>query len=304
MYDDDPQDPPQCPLCQEELGYGDDCQLCAAETRATKAEAELHRLRKQLGYRVRALAGCGLYVDGDRTKGVSPMVMHALATLYDLAGLPVPAERLAEAMLAVLPEYGEYLNTERDAELVAQLDGERKADIEARAGLTFTIDVLDRRPAGREHSLWFLSMLDGTKKVASIADKRDQDRFGKWSGGMSPSLCQTLRECIDQALDQADISKAHWVEFAMDLVRNPRELVDGARVSFVVGDRAYTAYVGDKHQGAFLGFGGNRYMVRLKDGREFVTNNNWDRGTIPPRLRAKLLPPDAEFVREKLGAAS
>ena len=49
--------------------------------------------------------------------------------------------------------------------------------------------------------------------------------------------------------------------------------------------------------GTGLGFGGAAFTVRLDDGREFFTNNNWSRGTVPVRLR-KLMPSNAVFVRQ------
>ena len=121
----------------------------------------------------------------------------------------------------------------------------------------------------------------------------------------------TLRETIEKALDSEARSAAFWLEFQREYLQPPKNLVpkedprrvrggDQPKVSFVVGIEAYTAYVG-KHKSEHwssqgLGFGGAEFLVRLDDGREFFTDNNWSRGTVPPHLR-KLLPSNAVFMK-------
>lgn len=44
------------------------------------------------------------------------------------------------------------------------------------------------------------------------------------------------------------------------------------------------------------GFGGAKFVIRFKDGREVTTRNLWRQGAIPPQFR-EAMPDNAEFVK-------
>ena len=47
------------------------------------------------------------------------------------------------------------------------------------------------------------------------------------------------------------------------------------------------------------GFSGRKHIIRFFDGREIVNTNLWYNGEIPKSHR-KLLPDNAEFIREEM----
>ena len=66
-------------------------------------------------------------------------------------------------------------------------------------------------------------------------------------------------------------------------------IVDGRH--YRIGEEPTPGYSGT------LGFGGRKWRIRFKDGREVTTHNLWHQGGIPESFRTRL-PDNAEFVPE------
>lgn len=317
MYDEPPDpEPNPCPYCEQELGYSDDCDHCKLAAKLSTTEDALSTLHHRLGCRARNLAWlpAGAEVAARRAEGV--------ALLLDLAGLPMPADYMAQARAAMTGEYGESApyraggpgelgHTVPDADIVARFMEWAHGEALAASPATFSGEILSAKPATHADQLWWGDDANGVPRIFTQAEKRQ----GRGCGAGSTQWGLTLRETIEKALDSEARSAAHWLEFQREYLRPPVNLVppedprrvrggDQPKVSFVVGIDAYTAYVGQhksehwSNQG--LGFGGVEFVVKLDDGREFFTDNNWSRGEVPPHLR-KLLRPNAVFLR---GAAT
>ena len=104
MYDEPPDPQPNpCPFCEDELGYGENCDHCKLAAKLSDTENSLSKLRHQLHCRARNLAWLppGPEVAARRAEGI--------ALLLDMAGLKMPAEYLAQAKAAMVGEYGEHV---------------------------------------------------------------------------------------------------------------------------------------------------------------------------------------------------
>lgn len=313
MYDEPPDpEPITCPFCDAELGYGKDCEHCAMAEKLEKTECALSTLKHKLHCRARNLAWLagGDVVAARRAEGV--------ALLLELAGLPLPAEYLAQATAAMTSEYGEYSpyraggpgqlgHSVPDAEIAARFMQWAHGEALAASPATFCGEILSAKPATHADQLWWGDDANGVPRIFTQTEKRQ----GRGPQGGTTQWGLTLRETIEKALDSEARGAAHWLEFQREYLRPPANLVppedprrvrggDQPKVSFVVGTTAYTAYVGrhkSEHWGSKgLGFGGAEFVVKLEDGREFFTDNNWNCGEVPPHLR-KLLKPNAVFLR-------
>lgn len=308
MYDEPPDpEPITCPFCDAELGYGKDCEHCAMAEKLEKTERALSALKHKLNCRARNLAWLsgGDVVAARRAEGV--------ALLLELAGLPLPAEYLAQAAAAMTGEYGEHAPLGKggghvnDEHIVARFMEWAHGQTLAASPATFSGEILSAKPATHADQLWWGDDDNGVPRIFTQAEKRQ----GRSPQGGTTQWGLTLRETIEKALDSEARGAVHWLEFQREYLRPPVNLVpledprrvrggDQPKVSFVVGTTAYTAYPG-KHKsehdrGRHLGFGGAEFVVKLEDGREFFTDNNWHRGEVPPHLR-KLLKPNAVFLR-------
>lgn len=312
---DEPPDPEPnpCPMCAEELGQTDNCEHCRMARDLWQSESALSTLRHQLHCRARNLAWLphGPELAARRAEGI--------ALLLDAAGLKMPPEYLAQARAAMVGEYGESApyraggagelgHTVPDADIVARFMEFAHGQFVAASPAVFTGEILGAKPATRADQLWWGDDHNGVPRIFTQAEKL----LGRSGGGGSTQWGLTLRETIEKALDHEARSAAFWLEFQAEYLAPPKNLIpredprrvrggDQPKVSFVVGIEAYTAYVG-KHKSEHwssqgLGFGGAEFVVRLADGREFFTDNNWSRGTVPPHLR-KLLPSNAVFVKK------
>lgn len=310
MYDEPPDpEPNQCPFCDAELGYGDGCAHCALAANLEEANQALSTLKHKLHCRARNLAWLagGTEVAARRAEGI--------ALLLDLAGLKLPEAYLAQAKAAMTGEYGEHgpvgkgggcVNDEHIVERFMEFaHGEMLS-----APNVFTGSILDAKPATHADQLWWGDDANGVPRVFTDAEKR----LGRVLGsGCSSQWGLSLRESIESALDKEAKSASFWLEFYRDYLRPPKDLVPPEdprfvrgggqpKVSFVVGTEAYTAYVGkhksERDNGRHLGFGGDEFTVRLSDGREFFTDNNWSCGQVPPHLR-KVMPSNAVFVKRE-----
>lgn len=312
MYDDGPPDPEPnpCPFCGEELGCNDSCDHCKLVQCQAKTEDALHTLQHKLRCRARNLAWLspGPEFAARRAEGI--------ALLLDAAGLKLPDHYLRQALAAMTSEYGESVPYESggpgelghnvsDADIVARFMEFAHGQAVAASPAVFTAEVLDAKPATSADQLWWGDDSEGVPRIFSGADKR----LAIVSAGTQWG--NTLRQTIETALDREAGHAAFWLEFYGEYLRPPKNLIpkDDPRfvrgsgqlkVSFVVGIEAYTAYVGQHRSEHWnsqgLGFGGSPFTVRLADGREFFTDNNWSRGTVPPKLR-KLLRSNAVFVQ-------
>lgn len=306
MYDEPPDPQPnQCPYCEDELGYGEGCAHCALAHKLGETEGALTSLKHRLHCRARNLAWLagGTEVAARRAEGI--------ALLLDLAGLKLPADYLAQAKATMTGEYGEHPpfgkggGSVNDEHIV-----ERFMEFAHGAMLStpsvFTGEILNAKAATRADVLWWGDDAQGVPRIFSEAEKR----LGLAPQGGSTQGGLTLRETIEKALDSEARAASYWLEFYRDYLRRPQNLVppedprrvrggDQPKVSFVVGTTAYTAYPGlhksEHDRGQHLGFGGQAFLVRLDDGREFFTDNNWHRGEVPPHLR-KLLRSNAIFA--------
>lgn len=310
MYDDGPPDPEPnpCPYGDDEheLGTGDGCQHCTQAQRLSRAEYGLANLKHSLASRARQLANLpALHVAGSAAR---PRIFEGIAVILELAGLKLPDEFLRHAHATMVGEYGDsppYGVT--DDEIVANFMAWAHAVAVADEGSgRFTGDVLEARPLTYADQIWFMDGADGDVQVCTNAERLlDRDRLGGGAVGWG----STLREAIAGGLKRQAGHGAFWCEFFGEYLRPPAgplvqkdpHVFGGdstPRISYVVGVQAYTALVGnwDTMGRAGLGFGGAAFTVRLDDGREFFTNNNWSRGTVPVRLR-KLMPSNAVFVR-------
>ena len=312
---DEPSDPEPnpCPFCEGELGTNDGCDHCKMANARAEAESNLNDLRHKLHCRARNLAWlpAGPEYAARRAEGV--------ALLLELSGLPLPRDFMAQARAAMVGEYGEHApyraggpgelgHNVPDADIVARFMEHAHAETLASSPAVFTGEILSAKPATHADQLWWTHDDQGLPRIVTQAERLR----GRASRGGSTQWGLTLRETIESALEAEARGAAHWLEFQAEYLRPPRDLTpkedprfvrggDQPKVSFVVGIEAYTAYVG-KHKGEgwsnqHLGFGGEEFTVRLADGREFFTDNNWSRGQVPPHLR-KLLKSNAVFVRK------
>lgn len=314
MYDEPPDpEPNPCPMCEEELGHTETCAHCLLARSLWDTEGKLSTLRHQLHCRARNLAWlpAGPEVAARRAEGI--------ALLLDAAGLKMPPEYLAQARAAMVGEYGESApyragdpgelgHTVPDADIVERFMEFAHGQFAAASPAVFTGEILSAKPATHGDQLWWGDDENGTPRIFTQTEKL----LGRLGGGGSTRWGLTLRETIEKALDREARLAAFWLEFQAEYLDPPKNLIpredprhvrgsDQPKVSFVVGIEAYTAYVG-RHKSEHwssqgLGFGGAEFMVRLADGREFFTDNNWSRGTVPPHLR-KLLPSNAVFVKK------
>lgn len=314
MYDEPPDPQPNpCPFCEDELGYGKDCAHCELASKLGETEGALGALKHRLYCRARNLAWLppGPEVAARRAEGI--------ALLLDMAGLKMPVEYLAQAKAAMVGEYGEHAPYEAggpgelghnvsDADLVARFMEFAHGQAVAASPAVFSGEILSAKPATTADQLWFGDDANGVPRIFTNAERL----LGRVGGGGSTQWGLTLRETIERALDREAKSAAHWLEFQREYLAPPKRLIpkedprfvrggDHPKVSFVVGIEAYTAYVG-KHKGGGwssqgLGFGGAEFLVRLADGREFFTDNNWSCGTVPPHLR-KVLTSNAVFMEK------
>lgn len=309
MYDDGPPDPEPiiCPFCEEELGTSDDCAHCKLANECADIDHKHSRLQHLLACRVRQLAAMPLYADAGGA--VSPRHMQAVAMLLDLGGLKLPAEFMEQARAHVTNEYGESNYTGKTDEQLAAMFLDATVDTYASSrSATYSADVLDRLPQTSADVLTWGDHGGGQPfEVMSHADARLHGRGHSCQWGVS------LRESIRKAITSRDENAAFWLEFYRDYLQRPKNLVpphdpsrvrggDQPKVSFVIGDTAYTSYVGKHKSPHFsnqgLGFGGAEFVIRLDDGREFFSDNTWHRGTVPPKLR-KLMPSNAVFVKRE-----
>lgn len=300
MYDDppDPPEPPPCPFCEAEIGSGNDCEHCQLVQEHGKLESAHRSLQHNVRMAARTLADTPIFVDGDRALGVSDRFTAAMTLVLKHGGLPVDDDRFRLAFAAVVPEYGWMFSSRHDpsdAEVAAAFFAACDGHAAARPEAVLPEGVLDRKPASVKDGLWFLSAPDGTHFVATDAEKLS-GQF-PWTGGRG-GWDSTLREDINAWFDSLEGTMRFWLKVYRDYRQPPADLVMGNSATYVVGDQAYTAHVGKFTPRPYggLGFGGAGYHVRLADGREFFTNNNWSRGTVPPKLR-ELLAPNAEFIK-------
>jgi hypothetical protein len=319
MYDEPPDpEPNPCPFCEEELGQGSGCEHCTMATQLGNAEIALSTLRHKLHCRARNLAWLPAGPE------VAARRAEAIALLIDLSGLKLPEHYMRQPKAAMVGEYGEHVPYEAggpgelghnvsDADLAARFMEFVHAETVAASPAVFTAEILSAKPATTADQLWWGDDENGVPRVFSQAEKLQ----GRTGGGGSTQWGLTLRETIEKALDAEAKGAAFWLAFQREYLSPPADLVpkkdprrvrggDQPKVSFVVGTTAYTAYVG-KHKcehwsNQGLGFGGAEFVVRLADGREFFTDNNWHRGEVPSHLR-KLLPSNALFVKREAVAA-
>lgn len=83
----------------------------------------------------------------------------------------------------------------------------------------------------------------------------------------------------------------HDCDFWTDYVKRTNDS-DVARITgvhYVMGDET-------NEPAHFRGFGGDKFKIRFRDGREVVSTNLWCQGDIPERFRDQLSD-NAEFVR-------
>lgn len=311
MHEPSDPEPNPCPYCEAELGEGEGCDHCKMASGRAEAESKLNDLRHKLHCRARNLAWlpAGPEYAARRAEGV--------ALLLELGGLPLPRDFMAQARAAMMGEYGEHApyraggpgklgHSVPDADIVARFMEYAHGETLASSPAVFTGEILSAKPATHADQLWWADDDQGVPRVFTQAERLR----GKSHRGGSTQWGLTLRESIEKALDSEARSAAHWLEFQAEYLRPPKNLdvkasahgyINSVKVSFVVGIEAYTAYVG-KHKSEHyashgLGFGGSEFLVRLDDGREFFTDNNWSRGQVPPHLR-KLLKSNAVFVRK------
>lgn len=81
-------------------------------------------------------------------------------------------------------------------------------------------------------------------------------------------------------------SKNFWNEIVEE--KNIHTIIDG--VSYCIGK--------EDDKSPFRGFGGQRFVIKKKDGSIVATTNLWCQGDIPNDYK-KLLPDNAEFICEK-----
>lgn len=316
MYDEPPDpEPNPCPFCEHELGYGEGCAHCQLAERFASEESAHLTLRHRLACRARNLAWLpvGVEFQARRAEGI--------ALLLDAAGLKMPEHYLAQARGTMVGEYGEhapsryndakhYSETVPDADIVERFMAWAHGEAVAAAPAGYTGEILSAKSATHADQIWWGHDDNGTPRVFTHAEKLQ----GRCGGGGSTQWGCTLRETIEKALDAEAKGASFWLEFFQEYLKPPKTLVPPEdpryvrggcqpKVSFVVGTTAYTAYPGqhksEHDRGRMLGFGGAEWTVRLADGREFFTDNNWHRGTVPPHLR-KLMPSNAVFVTKQI----
>ena len=83
-----------------------------------------------------------------------------------------------------------------------------------------------------------------------------------------------------------------WVNTFLEYLGAKRPIVAIVNARYYVIDREDAR--GPAH---CRGFGGSRFDIRFKDGRQVVSTNLWDRGTIPLNWRG-VLPDNAIFSKE------
>lgn len=299
MYDEppDPEDPPPCPLCEGMTGSTEDCEHCTLVRRHAELESKFGTLKRVVLNAAVTLANAPIYRNGDPAQGISDRHRAATLLLLHWCGLKLSDDDYREAFATAVGEF-EWLGYPRPVEVEHALANFRESTTPRAAAGVFPDDVLDLRGRDEKDMLWLLLGLDGSYFVATDAEKMASN--GGWTGGQSCPWSNSLRESIASWIHALEGQAAFWCEFLIGYLRPPLELEQGAKVSYVVGEKAYTAYVGTYQSSPYggTGFGGAPFHVVLDDGRNFFTNNNWSRGTVPPALRS-LIPSNAHFEPAK-----
>ena len=104
-------------------------------------------------------------------------------------------------------------------------------------------------------------------------------------------VCDTqIMVCLNQDYDSYD---RYWQKRVDKRVHEHGEHI-------IIGTECYFLHTNEpiaKRGDGPLGFSGYEFKIRMFDGRNYVTNNLWGNGEVPPRFRDKL-PPNAEFVKD------
>lgn len=144
--------------------------------------------------------------------------------------------------------------------------------------------ILDQKAEAVEDRLWLVSNRDGTREVVG-----DGERNGR--GGFAPPWGLTYREIINDMARSLQSDCVSWLQFYSAYVAG-RKMTEGPlggaampAISFVSNAHTYTAYLGTKHEGRFLGFGGRVAKITMADGTEYESNNVWSGRDVPPNLR-------------------
>ena len=103
--------------------------------------------------------------------------------------------------------------------------------------------------------------------------------------------CPTCSQEINNWLDESNM-KEHGECFECSLWHERLSLLDDPGVAIIDG----TLYaIGDEDDPSlFRGFGGDKFVIKFKDGREVITTNLWCGGHIPEYWRPQF-PDNADF---------
>ena len=105
-------------------------------------------------------------------------------------------------------------------------------------------------------------------------------------------ICPTCGQEVGKFWSDENSIKEHGECFECSLWRERLSLVNNPNVTIIDGTM-YT--IGDENEkSAFRGFGGDKFVIRFKDGREVTTTNLWCGGKIPEYWKPKF-PNNADF---------
>lgn len=156
------------------------------------------------------------------------------------------------------------------------------------------MSILDQSADSVEGRLWLVTNADGTREITDEPNKGGR-------GGFAPAWGRPYREVIAEMVKSLQDDTLVWLRIAAELPKGKQPISGplGERVMpgirFIANGSAYTAYIGTHHKGHFLGFGGRKYKITMKDGTEYESNNVWFGRYVPANLR-EILPDTATMT--------
>jgi hypothetical protein len=146
------------------------------------------------------------------------------------------------------------------------------------------MSILDQAAESHEDRLWLVTNRDGTREITDEANKAGR-------GGFAPAWNTPYRQVIAEMVKSLQDDTLVWLRIAAELpkgkqsIKGPLGERDLPGLYFIANGSAYTAYIGTHHTGRFLGFGGRKFKIAMKDGTEYESNNVWFGRDVPANLR-------------------
>lgn len=146
---------------------------------------------------------------------------------------------------------------------------------------------LDRSADSVDGRLWLVTNRDGTREITDEPNKGGR-------GGFAPSWGTPYRQVLAEMVKSLQDDTLVWLKISEQIRKGVQPTKGAYRgqevpgLCFIANGSAYTAYIGTHYTGHFLGFGGRKYKITMKDGTEYESNNVWFGRDVPENLRGIL----------------